>query len=296
MKTGSTTNSKSRRLIVGSTLVSLVLILAIFSLALHNSGTVGHSSTSTTSTDATTSAVISTDFSSNSSVDQTSTGGTVTQILVNPCNCTLNLRDAWPIYNTMQDLASGSGIVVVANVTAVKTVGVSIAAVNWYNPNSTNIIPVTLYNMTVTTVISGPPTVQPGQVFPLTQIGGTIKSASMNLTGYPSLVIGSSYVFFLSYPYVINGGPVITVLLGGAAPWTFVTTGGPQGLFTVQNGEVYSLDNMYPQADAWLPVKANGIPLGQFISEIRSAIGVSATSISASTTISTQSNSTSLAG
>jgi len=36
---------------------------------------------------------------------------------------------------------------------------------------------------------------------------------------------------------------------------------------------------MYPQADAWLPVKANGIPLAEFITQVRSAAGTNSGAI-----------------
>jgi hypothetical protein len=43
---------------------------------------------------------------------------------------------------------------------------------------------------------------------------------------------------------------------------------GPQGMFYVQAGKSYSFDNVYPQADSWLPIKADGVPLAQFVSDI----------------------------
>ena len=65
-----------------------------------------------------------------------------------------------------------------------------------------------------------------------------------------------------------------------------VTTGGPQGLFRVQGGNVYSLDNTYPQADSWLPVKADGIPLAQFEAEVEAATTTTSQSLTTSTSTS----------
>jgi hypothetical protein len=99
----------------------------------------------------------------------------------------------------------------------------------------------------------------------------------MNLTGYPTLSVGTSYVFFLTQKSPIQD------IYSNFTP----TTGAAQGLFYIQDGNVYSLDNMYPQADAWLPVKANGVPLSEFVAEVQAA-AVSTTSTSQSAISSTQ--------
>jgi len=51
-----------------------------------------------------------------------------------------------------------------------------------------------------------------------------------------------------------------------------MTPGGPQGLFYIQGGNVYSMDNMYPQADSWIPTKVSGVPLSQFVQEIQADV------------------------
>jgi hypothetical protein len=140
-------------------------------------------------------------------------------------------------------------------------------------------VPVTLYNVTVISVLKDfAIKVAPGQVITMGEIGGSNANETMALEGYPTLTTGSTYVLFLGPAggiYESSGKSV-----GPAAPFTqyvssssfntFMTEGGPQGLFYVREGNVYSLDNLYPQADAWLPVNVDGIPLAQFISELQS--------------------------
>lgn len=109
----------------------------------------------------------------------------------------------------------------------------------------------------------------------------------MSITGYPTLSVGQSYVLFLAFRVCTNE---LADLFNAS-----VTTGGPQGLFSVQGGNVYSLDNTYPQADSWLPVKADGIPLAQFEAMVQAA-PVPTTSQSITTSTSTTGFSTITAG
>jgi hypothetical protein len=137
-------------------------------------------------------------------------------------------------------------------------------------------IPITEYAINATAVMSGGPNLKPGAQLFFAQIGGVSEGTNMSVTGYPTLSVGQSYVFFLTTSGSLLGGTneLINLIETG------VTTGGPQGLFTIQGGNVYSLNNTYPQADAWLPVKADGIPLAQFEAQVEAAT----TSISESST------------
>jgi hypothetical protein len=165
-----------------------------------------------------------------------------------PANCTLNLP--WPTtYDGMSALVSASDYIGLANVTAVSTDDVAG-------------VPLLVYNITVIQNLVQDNIVSAGSNLTVAQIGGTANGITMQVGGYPTLVVGHTYVFFLQQTetYLIQ--------YYGLYP---VTVGGPQGLFYVQNGKVFSLDNMYPQADSWLPVKAAGVPLAQFIQEVQSA-------------------------
>ena len=185
-------------------------------------------------------------------------------------NCTFILpwQSLATVFPTLSALVNASVVVAVANVSSVWTV-------------SRSGVPVTLYNVTVITLLKDffvP--VSTGEEITFGEIGGTNANESFALSGYPRLDVGSTYVLFLSPAggiYEGNGQPPI----GADAPFsdyvssssiiTYMTEGGPQGLFYVQSGSVYSLDNTNPQADTWLQVKANGIPLAEFIAQVQSA-------------------------
>jgi hypothetical protein len=272
---------KTRPAIV-MTVVSVIIVLSIASVVIYqrlpmdrtsDSGSLsGGSSANTVSSTSSSSTT-----SSESSAETTFT--TTSEHVFIPCNCSIDLSWAWSIYNTLSSLTSTSHYVVVANVTSELTVGVNVSADD--GPGVKGLVPVTGYNITVASVISDPfpgkPGLQPGDRLTVVQIGGTKSGMTMSVVGYPSLFVGESYVLFLTtyeslLPHFygsINDG------------FTLITTGGPQGLFYIQGGNVYSLNNMYPQADAWLPVTANGVPLTQFVSEVQS---ISASTISSSST------------
>jgi len=169
------------------------------------------------------------------------------------------------MYDTLAALTSASGTVVVGNVTSEQTVGVNVSAV--FGSAAVGLVPVTNYYIDVTTVISGEWSLEPGDGQLVAQVGGTVGANTMNVTGYPTLSVGQSYVFFLTYQSPTSG------LYGSAA----TTTGAGQGLFYIQGGNVYSLNNLYPQADSWLPVTADGVPLNQFVSEVQAATTNSST-------------------
>jgi hypothetical protein len=191
-----------------------------------------------------------------------------------PCNCSYNLGWAWPAYNTLSELKSASGTIVVAEITSTRTLGVNISYFpSPVYPAPRSPIPVTAYNITITTVLFGGPDLKPGVDLTVAQIGGAANGTTMSIVGYPTLSVGLSYIFFLSPSSDVLGAvSELATLYDAVSPsFTLITTAGPQGLFYVQGGMVYSLDNMYPQDDAWLPVKADGVPLAQFILEVQNA-------------------------
>lgn len=181
----------------------------------------------------------------------------------------------------MHDLASASLEVIVGTVTAERTTGVNDSFEFGIN---VPLVPVTDYNITVTTmVLDGGYGIEAGYWLIVPQIGGTFGHIALNDTGYPALTLGVSYVFFLT-----DKSPI-----WGVYNYPLITVGGAQGLFYIQGGKVYSLDNLYPQADGWLPVKANGVPLLEFLTGVQSAYEstvsttASKSTTSTSTTIST---------
>jgi len=203
------------------------------------------------------------------------------EFLVRPCNCSVDLsQKGWSQYDTLHDLAANSSAIIVGNVTSEETAGVNDSAL--FGGGKMPLVPVTYYNVTVSSVLTKGSGLEPGHSLIVPQVGGTIDHTTMNVTGYPTLSIGHSYVFFLTRDTHI---PEIYADY-------LVTTGAAQGLFYIQGGKVYSLDNMYPKADAWLLVKAAGVPLSQFIAEVQAGMSSSTTSTASSTTAS---NSTSTA-
>jgi hypothetical protein len=193
-----------------------------------------------------------------------------------PCNCSVDIRWAWPVnYTSLSSLDSGSEYVVVANVTSTQTAGVSAPLYGY--PSLSGTVPVTGYEISITQVLLGPPSLTPGYTFWVAEIGGTVNGTTMSVDGYPELSVGGTYVFFLN----ASGSTLTTFYsaVGNAQEW--ITVGGPQGLFYVQGGDVYSLDHMYPQADAWLPLKVNGVPLSEFAAEVIQAAQTSTTSSAA---------------
>ncbi len=178
------------------------------------------------------------------------------EIAISLChgNCTLNYLP-WSTYQTLNALTAASLYVVVANVTSALTL-------------SRGGVPVSYYNITViTTLYPTSVSISSGYALSVSQIGGRANGTTMNLRGYPYLTKGVTYVFFLSFPsYLVNYYQEPNSNLS-----TLTTTGGPQGLFYIQAGKVFSLDNMYPQDDVWLPLKVEGVPLAQFIAEVQSA-------------------------
>ena len=189
-------------------------------------------------------------------------------------------------YQSLASMASSSEYVIVGNVTGAWTVSVR------------GDTPIELYNITTVMAVKGS-LLNPNDEFTVGEVGGAAGNKTITLDGYPTLHVGSEYVLFL---YTAGGvccnskGEVTLpnspfnsyVEVSDQNALVFMTQGGPQGLFYVQDGNVYSLDNMYPQADAWLPTKVSGVPLTQFVEEIQSAATTSTLS-STSTKTNTES-------
>jgi hypothetical protein len=166
-------------------------------------------------------------------------------------------------YQNLSALAAASWFILVGNVTEAYTA-------------LSDGVPVNLYNVTVTELLKQPtndllPTfngaVQVGEV------GGTATGYNnMTVVGYPTLKVGQTYVFFLTPSAGADPRSPFMREINLSLPGVLVemTQEGPQGLFYVQGGKVYSLDMMYPQADSWIPTKVSGVPLSQFIQEIES--------------------------
>jgi hypothetical protein len=226
-------------------------------------------------------------------------------------NCTINVpwTSVYHMYRNFTNLGGDSDFVLLANVSSESTVPI-------------NGIPVTSYNIKTITELLGNAQISQGQVVQIAQVGGTANGITMNINGSSLLRVGGTYVFFLygtgGKISIVNQGVInttvsqsTTVINGTTITYqssttvsysitphdplaqyvapvdngsAFISVGGPQGVFIVQGGIVYSLDHLYPQDDAWLPLKVPGVPLAQFIQEVQSA---QATTTSVSTSSST---------
>jgi hypothetical protein len=190
-------------------------------------------------------------------------------------NCTLDILEFYRQYQSLHNLyLAAGGFVVLANVTSELTTSVSG-------------VPVTAFNITVISNLKSGGHPSAGSVVTIAQVGGSTAQNTMTLKGYPLISKGGTYVFFLQ---LIGGSccgsssvtaapdPLQRWLGGVDNGFAYVSVGGPQGVFVVQNGAVSSLDSLYPQDDGWLPVKVSGVPLAQFIQEVQSAITTSTSS------------------
>ena len=200
---------------------------------------------------------------------------------IDPASCHGNcvIQVPWnsgaQLHKTLGDLILSSADIVVGNVTAISTVAVKGVPVTVYNVT----LIAFLYPLDLRTIPS------PGTVFTMAQVGGTAAGNTMTLKGYPPLVKGGTYVFFLNLPggsaqrscgaagvaCILIPDPTAPYVGGVDGGFASVTVGGPQGVFSVQGGNVYSMDNLHPQEDAWLPLKVSGVPLAQFITQIQQA-------------------------
>lgn len=282
-------------------LVAGILVLTVVAVLGRSATTVtsGAANLGGASTIYTASTLSGQNSASTSSVTQTGVGEIGEIHFIAPCNCSYDLTWAWPTYESLADLKATSDFIVVGQVTSTRTVGVNVSGMlsQFYTvPENIGLIPVTGYNITVTSSLAGGfPT---GDSLLVSQIGGSVGPTATSVSGYPTLSVGQSYVFFLASGGCVQGGTdELPTLYDSVYPepayFTYITVGGPQGLFTVTGGNVYSLDNTYQQADAWLPVKADGVPLIQFASEVQDAASASAfQSLTGSTSTSGYSTST----
>jgi len=192
-------------------------------------------------------------------------GGIVVQDSLYPCNCSVYVHPV--LFPALQDLVKYSPLIWLANVTSVTVVAVKGA-------------PFTLYTIEAIKDLTGYPAASespPGSLAEAAWFGGTANGTTMTPVGYPTLNVGGTYIFFLTAVDTGIAVPDLTPSYWEYLPSNpdaayegsvFVTTGGAQGLFNIRDGKVYSLDNMFPQADSWLPVKVDGLPLSAFESEI----------------------------
>jgi len=206
-------------------------------------------------------------------VGEVTEGDIITEYPLSPCNCTINV-EPYAIFPTLQNLARNSDKIWLANVTSASSLSVKG-------------VPFTLYD--ITNVETLPPVgnylAQRGTVAQIAWVGGTANGTTTAAYGYPALTVGGLYIFFLTslnsgiIPANISTTTTATIRAHPFSPYwqqidngmAWVTAGGAQGLFYVQEGKVFSLDNVYPQQDAWLPVKVGGIPLAEFFAELESA-------------------------
>lgn len=168
-------------------------------------------------------------------------------------------------YQTVASLVNASWYVFVGNVRAEWTVAVGT-------------IPVTLYNVTAITILKlhALTSFIPGQggYVQVGEVGGTAANSTMSLQGYPTLSVGEEYVFFTSPSGGASPNAPFQTEINLSVIGTLVemTQGGPQGLFNISGGKVYSMDQTYPQTDSWIPTKVSGVPLSQFIAEIQEVV------------------------
>lgn len=186
-----------------------------------------------------------------------------------PRGCSISVpwgADLYPAQKTLTDLVNASWYVFVGSVNATWTVAVGT-------------VPLTIYNVSSTIILKTPTPAYPyipefGGYIQVGEVGGTAANSTMSLQGYPDLTVGGTYVFFLSPSFGASPDAPFADEINHNPNQALdeMTQGGPQGLFYVQGGDVYSLDNMYPQADSWIPTKVSGVPLSQFIQEIQADV------------------------
>jgi len=237
-------------------LVAIIAMLVVASLGIGY-----YSGTSTRATEPS-----STTSLSNSTSTKTVLMGTLTQdglltvgYLEEPCNCAVDVPTQ--TYSTLDALIQNSGVVL-DNVTSARVVSV-------------NGFPFTLCNITVIEALvpSSPNGYEApaGTTGTLAWIGGTVNGTTMTGNGFPTLKVGGTYIMFLTPSFPSGFIPYWTQVDNQSIDGTaYIPAGGAEGLFYVQNGQVFSLDNIYPQTDGWIPVKADGTPLNQFISQLQS--------------------------
>jgi hypothetical protein len=261
---------KSALLIIGALVVAGVAAGGILTTA--SSPKSSSESTLDTSQSQSSVTVGTTSISASSSGHTETLRAAETYILPESCqNCVANVpwAEVTTTYPTLQNLENAASVAVIGNVTSASTVTV-------------RGVPVTLYEVTISTMLKNDsyfPALAAGMTIPVGQVGGAAGNETMALNGYPTLVQGDTYVLFLNpaggivvgNSNSVNPGAPFEDYVGAVGFVAYMTQGGPQGLFYVQGGNVYSLDNVYPQADSWLPIRVSGVPTSQFVQEILSA-------------------------
>ncbi len=116
-----------------------------------------------------------------------------------------------------------------------------------------------------------------GTVFQV-NLGSRVKGLTpetLYVADFPSgdsmVTIGQDYVLFLTNSWKCAPSPPSPPCVLPPTPLktTYHIVGGPQGKFLVVEGRVYGYKSLFPDKDSWLSVDANGIPLGDFLSQVR---------------------------
>ncbi len=141
---------------------------------------------------------------------------------------------SWEAYQTLGSLKSNASSIIVGQVVSVKET-ISIESV-----------PYTDFVVSVTQSIKG--SLAPASSVIVRQLG----NSTLSVEGEHLLNVGDKVILFLT------ASPVSAVMY---------IVGGPQGHFTLQNGEVNSLDATYPD-DSWIHVKFHNLALSDFIQEV----------------------------
>jgi hypothetical protein len=188
----------SRRRAIGRLVATVALFAAIVGVTFYfvaYQGTLGSSTSSSTESS---SATGTSSYESSSSLSLATVVTSTGAVYIRACNCTVDLHDYLPDYSTMQDLASKSQAIIIANVTSEDTIGADDSS-EFGGPGSVPLVPVTNYNVTITTVLLDRGWgLVPGHWTIIPTLGGTFNHITLNVTGFPTLSVGTTYVFFLT--------------------------------------------------------------------------------------------------
>jgi hypothetical protein len=143
---------------------------------------------------------------------------------------------SWEAYQTLGSLKSNASAIVIGQVVSIKdTISGS--------------IPYTDFVVSVSQSVKG--NIVPTSDVIVRQLG----NSTVSVEGEHLMNVGDKVILFLT---------------NSPAPGVMYIVGGPQGRFTLQNGNVNSLDGTYPD-DAWIHVKFHNLSLSDFIQEVNSA-------------------------
>lgn len=159
------------------------------------------------------------------------------------------INESWVSYPTLKDLKNASDVILVGKITQIAS-------------NNSGSIPTTDFAVYVNQTIKG--NVTPGSTVLVRQVGAILAgNRTIADQDDPMMSVGGNVILFLQYECIAPNGSIQT-----GAP--FFITGGPQGRFLVKSALAYSLDTV-DQADSWIHVKVNGMPMDQFVSQIEAA-------------------------